>query len=192
MRGYRDPHPDDAEDVFRFEDQFEWVEHGLTFRQFGRGRPVRVTPEERDASIERFERHDAHLRQAGVAIFIVWLAAAMWWGEEDTWTDVILVAGLIAFVVASRTADHLLWKKLTDQFIRRTPVGPERTLMDQYRSQAASLSWPNAGLTLAFGAFTLWLANSQSPWRMFESAQISVALVGILALTALKVFDRRR
>lgn len=193
MRGYRDPHPDDeSENVFRFEDQFEWDDHGLTFRRFGRGRPVRVTPDERDQCIERFERIDAHMKRAGIAVFIAWLAGAMWLGTADTWTDVFWMAGLIAVAVATRGAEHRLWTKMTSHFARRAPVGPERTMMDQYRSKAAQLSWPAVGLSLVVGTIALWLADRHDPWRLFESAQIGLALAGVLALTVLKVFDRRR
>ena len=192
MRGYCNPDPDDeAENVFRFEDQFESDNYGLTFRKFGRGRPVRVTPEERDECIERFERIDAHLKQAGVAIFIAWFAAVMWWGTADAWTNVYWLAGLIATVLATRIADRFLWTRLTSHFARRAPIGPERTLMDQYRSKAAQLTWPTVGLTLLCGAFALRLADFEDPWRLFESAQVSFALLGVLALALLKLVDRR-
>ena len=192
MRGYRYPDPDDqSENVFRFEDQFEDDSYGLTFRKFRRGRPVRVTPEERDECIERFERIDAHLKQASVAIFIAWFAAVMWWGTADAWTNVYWLVGLIATVLATRAADRLLWTRLTSHFARRAPIGPERTLMDQYRSKADQLTWPTVGLTLLFGTLALLLADFDNPWRIFESAQVSLALLGVLALTLLKLFDRR-
>ena len=192
MRGYRDPHPDDeAENVFRFEDQFEDDTFGLTFRRFGRGRPVRVTPDERDECIERFERLEAYFRWTGVAVLIAWMAGSTWW-RGDTKADIIGVAGIVAIVVAIKFADHILWKNVTSQFARRAPVGPERTRMDQYRSRAAGLSWSAIALTVLFGGFTLWLADFEHPWRLLESAQVSLALAGVLALALLKLFDRRR
>lgn len=100
MRGYRDPGPEDeADDQFRFEDQFEADEYGLTFRKFGRGRPVRVTPQERDECIDRFERLDALLNQVSFAVLMVWMLAAMRWGGTDVWSQALWISAIAVMVL---------------------------------------------------------------------------------------------
>jgi hypothetical protein len=192
MRGYREPYPeDDSGVVFRFEDQFEHDGFGLTFRKFGRGRPVRVTPEERDECIARFERLNAYLTKASFAVFIAWFLGAIWWDLDDAWSNAFWIGGLIATVLALRTLSHVLWSKVTGHFARRVPVGPKRTLIDQYRTKAAGLSWANAGFAVFAGVIMLWLTDFDRPWRFLESAQAGVALAGLLGLALLKVLDRQ-
>jgi len=193
MRGYRDPNPEDEADrAFGFEDQFEHDGYGLTFRKFGRGRPVRVTPEERDECIDRFERFDGYLTRAIIAVFIAWFLGAIWWNSDNAWSDAFWIGGLIAIALAIRALNHVMWTKVTSHFARRAPVGPELTLLDQYRSKAAGLSWTTIGLAVLCGAGMLWLTDFERPWRLLESAKASLALAGLLGLALLKIFDRRR
>lgn len=192
MRGYREPDLEDEADAsFRFEDQFEDDGFELTFRKYGRGRPVRVTPEERDECIDRFERLDSYLQQACVAVLIAWYFGAIWWNSEDGGSDALWICGLIAITIAFRAVNRLLWSRITSHFARRAPVGPERTLLDQYRARPAGLSWLNVGFAVFVGAVMLWLTDFERPWRLLDSAQATLALAGLLALALLKVFDRR-
>jgi len=97
MRGYREPDPEDADGKsFRFREQSEHDRSGLTFRKFGRGHPVRVTLQERDESIERFEDLEPRIRWAALAVCGIWLLGCALWAGEQKWADALAIAGLLA------------------------------------------------------------------------------------------------
>jgi hypothetical protein len=192
MRGYRDPDgSDEPESGFRFEDQFEHDGYSLTFRKYGRGRPVRVTPEERDDCIDLFERVDAHIQQIQVAAVIAWILGFLRWGDDGAWSTALGIAGPVIIVLLSWAFRRLRWTRTVHHFARRTPVGPERTLVDQYRSQALGLSWTTIGLVVVFSAISLWLVDFGRPADFLGAAHMGLALAGILALALLKVLSPR-
>jgi len=77
------------------------------------------------------------------------------------------------------------------RFARRTPVGSERTLTDQYRYKASQLSWPVVIAAACGAAFILWTVDFDTPWRLVEGAHVGMAILSILALAVLKIVDRR-
>ncbi|WP_223276260.1 hypothetical protein [Sphingomonas daechungensis] len=54
------------------------------------------------------------------------------------------------------------------------------------------MSWPMVGLAAALGAIMLWLTDFSRPWHLLERAHVSFALLGLIALSLVKIFDRRR
>ena len=187
--GYRDPDPeDDAEVAFRFEDQFEDDGVGLTFRKFGRGRPVRVSFEERDECIERFERLDAFVQQGSVAAVIAVVIGFILWGDDHPW---LAIGGMVSLVIASNVVHRAIWSRIVSRFDRRATVGAERTLMDQYREKAVRLRWTTVGFAVLSGAFLLWIVDYSGPLDFFGAAQLGLSLAGVLALAMLKVLRPR-
>jgi hypothetical protein len=189
MRGYRDPNPEEeADEAFRFEDQFEDDGFGLTFRKYGRGRPVRVTFEERDKCIERFERLDAYVQQGSVAALIAAVFCFILWGDDHPW---LAIGGMMSIAIASNLVRRSIWTRTVRRFDRRAPVGPERTFMDQYREKAVRLRWTTVSFAVLSGAFFFWLVDYTKPFDLFGAAQLGVALAGLLALAMLKVVSPR-
>lgn len=191
--GYRGPHVLDEPDLQDdFADQFEYDRYGLTFRKSGRGRPVRVTPEERDETIAQFDRIGALITQASVAAGVALIAALISWVDDDLVGQLMLVAGIAAIGGARWIARKWYWNRIVSRFSRRTPVGPDRTLMDQYRAKADAMSWGTVFLVgLGSGLFLWLLAESRRPTDVLDAVVTTIALAGVLGLALLKLLTRR-
>jgi hypothetical protein len=151
--------PDDRPELQGFDDQFEHDGHGWLFRRFHRDLPVRVTPDEMDWSINYFERWAGRLTVAAVISWIMFMALWGWFGpDEGTGKFVQNIAGLAlpAVIWAGRS---WIWRKATDPFMRRVPVGLGQSWIEHRQEHVAESDWGALLLPvalLAAGAYFLW------------------------------------
>jgi len=192
LGGYLNPGEDPQE--FRlhstFEEQFEWVEGGVNFRRFGRGRPVRISYDERDNAIEQFEKFTQLGTMAAVGAWIAWVVFLVWFDADPA--SLTHLFGLAGIWGGYLLFQEWLWRRLIAPFERRMPHGPPIKIIDQYRSRAKTVSWASLLVGTPFAGLLLWLyIGTGTPINFGHLAEAGVGLVTIAIFISLKLSRQR-
>lgn len=172
--GYRYP-----ESVARdFDDQFKWDGHGWLFRRFHRARPVRVTADEMEQSIAFYHRWRNRAFYSLMAAAGSLTVVAVIGGEslEVLPPDAFGIAGIAIAWLGRNWA----WRRATNRFARRVPVGQAQSWLEDRKEVANTSKWGDllfsAGAMFAM-AFLLWPFHEPKQWLNYAV----VAVVGAAA-----------
>lgn len=165
-----------------FADQFEHDGHGWLFRRFHRARPVRVTPDEMDQCISFYERWSGRWT---VAVAGAWIGGVILWSyfgpQEGIWVDRRFHGlGTAVAVMIGWMGRQWIWRRATDRFTRRVPVGLGQSWIEDRRSQASERGW-----TELFGPILLFGAGAYLLWPLEQASGFDIALAAVAGGAAL-------
>ena len=175
-----------------FADQFEWDGHIWLFRRFDRARPVRVSAEEMDQSIDFYvswsKRVTVGAVMLSIALVILWDVV----GPDDGPLSGRPLEGLGLRVVGALTwpARSWIWRRATDRFSRQVPVGQSQSWLEHRQEQAAETAWANLLAPIAILAVATYFLWPLSEARWFELAMAAIAGLAALLDLALKLRAR--
>jgi hypothetical protein len=176
-----------------FADQFEWDGHSWLFRRFHRARPVRVSAEEMDQSIDFYATWS---KQITVGAVVLSIALVILWdvvGPDDGPLSGRPVEGLGLLLVGALTwaARNWVWRRATDRFSRRVPVGLSQSWLEDRQEQVEETAWANLLAPIAILAVATYFLWPLSEARWFEFAMAAIAGLAALLDLVLKLRARR-
>ena len=173
-----------------FADQFADGEHGLIYRKYQKGVPVRVSKLERDGFVATFNKRIRYAMwsifpaTAGLILLLVWLTP----DDDSPAAQIAMWGGIAAILLPYMVIFYWAWGAPSRELEHRLPEGPALTKEEARALAFSKITYGQLALAVLMGVGLVWKMSTKVDvfhgsglvWLVFGAALVVFA--GVQAL----------
>lgn len=146
-----------------FADQFSVGEHGLFYRKYQKGAPIRLSKAERDGFVAAFNRRIRYATWSifpatvGLILLLVWLTP----GADSPVAQVAMWGGIAGILLLFMVIYYWAWNAPSRELERRNPEGPALTKEEARALAFSKITYGQLSLAALMGLGLIWKMSTK-------------------------------
>jgi hypothetical protein len=146
-----------------FADQFSDGGHGVIYRKYQKGAPVRVSKLERDRFVAAFDKRIRHAMWSivpatvGLILLLVWLTP----DADSPAAQIAMWGGIAAILLPFTAIFYWAWGAPSRELERRTPEGPAFTKKEARALALSKITYGQLAIVALMGMGLVWKMSTK-------------------------------